>query len=90
MSGRGDGAAGASLDPPAADLSDFRTLTDRSPLDFYRRVTIGVAGTAMPAFETQLSAEDRWAAAVYATLLRLPAPRGEVHQGSASSPRPDA
>jgi high-affinity iron transporter len=78
VTGRGDGSAGASLDPPPADLTDFHTLSDRSPLDFYRRVTIGVAGTAMPAFETRLSADDRWAAAVYATLLRLPAPRGEV------------
>ncbi len=78
VTGRGDGPAGVSLDPPAPDLTDSHTLSDRSPLDFYRRVTIGVAGTAMPAFETRLSPEDRWAAAVYATLLRLPAPRGEV------------
>src|SRR5262245_11018173 len=59
VTGRGDGSAGASLDPPPADLTDFHTLSDRSPLDFYRRVTIGVAGTAMPAFETRLSADDR-------------------------------
>jgi len=78
VTGRGDGPAGTSLNPQPADLSDSHTLSDRSPLDFYRRVTIGVAGTAMPAFETRLSADDRWAAAVYATLLRLPAPRGEV------------
>ena len=52
-----------------------------SPLDFFRRTTIGVAGTAMPAFETRLSAEDRWAAADYATLLRYPAPAGEVPTG---------
>jgi len=78
VTGRGDGPAGTSLNPQPADLTDSHTLSDRSPLDFYRRVTIGVAGTAMPAFETRLSADDRWAAAVYATLLRLPAPRGEV------------
>ncbi len=78
VTGRGDGPAGVSLDPPAPDLTDSHTLNDRSPLDFYRRVTIGVAGTAMPAFETRLTPEDRWATAVYATLLRLPAPRGEV------------
>jgi high-affinity iron transporter len=32
----------------------------------------------MPAFETRLPAEDRWAAAVYATLLRLPQQAGNV------------
>jgi high-affinity iron transporter len=77
-SGRGDGVAGAALTPPPADLTDFRKLTAVSPLDYYRRTTIGVAGTAMPAYESRLSADDRWASAVYATLLRLPAPRGEV------------
>jgi high-affinity iron transporter len=76
--GRGDGPMAAGLDPKPADLADSAALSDASPLDFYRRVTIGVVGTAMPAFETRLSAEDRWAAAAYATLLRLPAPRGEV------------
>jgi len=79
--GRGDGPAAAGLDPPPADLSDFRGLLDRSPLDFYQKVTIGVAGTAMPAYETRLSAADRWAVAVYASLLRLPPPRGDVPTG---------
>jgi high-affinity iron transporter len=76
--GRGDGVAGAALNPPPSDLTDFRALGDRSPLDFYHRVTLGVAGTAMPAFETRLSSDDRWAAALYSTLLRSPAARGDV------------
>jgi high-affinity iron transporter len=49
-----------------------------SPLDFYQRVTIGVAGTAMPAFETRLSPADRWAVALYAATLRQAAPSGDV------------
>ena len=76
--GRGDGPAGAGLDPKPADLTDAAALRDASPLDFYHRVTIGVVGTAMPAFETPLSTDDRWAVAAYATLLRLPPPKGEV------------
>ena len=44
----------------------------------YRRISFGTVGTAMPAFEGRLPAEDRWAAAVYASVLRLPAPAGEV------------
>lgn len=76
--GRGDGLAGRGLTPPPAVLSDAAARGDATPLDYYRRVTIGVAGTAMPSYETRLSADERWAAAVYATFLRYPAPAGEV------------
>ena len=78
MVGRGDGQAGVGLSPVPANLSDYRGLAGTTPLDFYRRITIGVAGTAMPAFESRLAAEDRWAVAVYASTLRLPAAQGEV------------
>jgi high-affinity iron transporter len=76
--GRGDGPLAKGMDPPPANLSDAKALEDQSPLDFYRRVTIGVVGTAMPAFETRLSPADRWAAALYASMLRLPADSGAV------------
>ena len=76
--GRGDGAAAAGLDPAPANLADAAALYSQSPLDFYRRITIGVVGTAMPSFESPLSAEDRWAVASYASLLRLPAAQGDV------------
>ncbi len=75
--GRGDGPLARGLEPKPADLTDRASLGDASPLDFYRRITIGVAGTAMPPFEARLSADDRWAVAAYATLLRLPAPAGD-------------
>jgi high-affinity iron transporter len=75
--GRGDGPMAAGLNPRPADLT-AAALRNSSPLDFYHRITIGVAGTAMPAFETRLAAGDRWAAAVYASLLRLPASAGSV------------
>lgn len=76
--GRGDGPRAGTLDPPPTDLTDAAALAASSPLDFYRRVTIGVAGTAMPGFESDLSEEDRWAVALYAGSLRLPDPRGQV------------
>lgn len=76
--GRGDGPAAAGMDPQPANLTDAAALRTTSPLDYYQRITIGVTGTAMPAFESRLSQEDRWAAAAYATLLRLPAPSGDV------------
>jgi high-affinity iron transporter len=74
--GAADGPLAKGLEPPPANLTDRSALRDQSPLDFYRRITIGVVGTAMPAFEARLPAEDRWAAALYATRLRLPVPAG--------------
>ncbi len=76
--GRGDGALAASLDPRPANLADGAALRDVSPLDYFRRISIGTVGTAMPAFEGRLPVEDRWAAALYASILRVPAPRGDV------------
>lgn len=76
--GQGDGPAGAGLIPKPTNLADAGVLRDQSPLDYYRRITIGVAGTAMPAFESRLPLQDRWAAALYASLLRLPPPAGDV------------
>jgi high-affinity iron transporter len=76
--GRGDGVAAAGLTPPPADLAAHAALAGSSPLDFYRRISIGVAGTAMPAFEARLSTADRWALALYSSTLRLPAAAGGV------------
>jgi high-affinity iron transporter len=77
VAGAGDGPMAAGLDPVPANLTDWKALSDQSPLDYYRRISIGVVGTAMPPFEDRLPAEDRWAVALYASLLRLPAPAGE-------------
>ena len=77
-SGVGDGPAAKGLEPSPTNLADGAALKDQSPLDYYRRITIGVVGTAMPSFEGRLPAEDRWAAALYATLLRLPPAAGKV------------
>lgn len=76
--GRGDGPAGRGLAPAPANLTDHAALADASPLAFYQRITIGVAGTAMPSYETRLSAEDRWALAAYASTLRQTKPAGQV------------
>ncbi len=76
--GRGDGPAATGLDPLPANLADANALRDVTPLDYFHKITIGVTGTAMPGYESRLSFEDRWAAAAYATVLRLPAPTGEV------------
>src|SRR5689334_12365104 len=69
--GRGDGPKAKQLEgPPPASLADRAAMSSVSPVDVYRKLTIGVAGTAMPQFEETLSPEDRWAAAVYVATLR--------------------
>ena len=78
VAGHGDGPASLGLVPPPRNLTDYAVLRVASPLAFYLRVTIGVAGTAMPSFETRLPAEDRWAVALYVTTLRQAHPEGEV------------
>lgn len=76
--GHGDGVAARALNPPPADLTVASKLVGVTPLEFYQRVTIGVAGTAMPAFETRLPTADRWAVALYTSTLRQVAPAGDV------------
>ncbi len=68
--GAGDGPRAAELDPHPADLTDRSALSGSSPLDFYRKVTFGVAGTDMSAFEEGLTLEERWAVALYTSSLR--------------------
>ena len=85
-SGRGDGPQAAALTPRPANLADPDSLRGSSPLDFYRRITVGTAGTAMPPYEHALSAEDRWAVALYASVLRLPRPGGDVPAALRSFP----
>ena len=75
--GAGDGPLAKGLEPPPANLTDHSALRDQSPLDYYRRITIGVVGTAMPAFETRLSPTDPGSRGV-CQLLRLPSHAGNV------------
>ena len=85
-SGRGDGPQAAALTPRPANLAEPDSQRGSSPLDFYRRITVGTAGTAMPPYEHALSAEDRWAVALYASVLRLPRPGGDVPAALRSFP----
>jgi len=69
--GAGDGPLAASLNPKPADLTDS-AMAEQTLVDLYRRITIGVVNTAMPSFESKLSADDRWAVALYASTLHRP------------------
>jgi len=76
--GRGDGPRAASVaGPPPANLADPAVMGDATPVEVYRRVSLGVPGTAMPSFDGVLSDEDRWAVATFVLTLQ--------HGGSATA-----
>jgi high-affinity iron transporter len=66
--GRGDGPAGAQLQPRPVDFTDRTRADERSVLSLYQAITHGIPGTAMPGFP-QLSTADRWAVAFHAGSL---------------------
>ena len=68
--GAGDGQLATKMDPRPSNLADRSALRGSSPLDFYRKVTFGIAGTGMLAFEEGLTLEERWAVALYTSGLR--------------------
>jgi len=69
--GPGDGPKARSLSgPPPASLASPVETGSRSFVDIYRKITIGVAGTAMPEFEQTLPEDDRWAVAAHVLTLQ--------------------
>jgi high-affinity iron transporter len=67
-SGRGDGVAGASLEPkPASFVDDVFAAT--SPFHAFNAIRLGVPGTAMTAYTT-LSEAESWDLAFYVHSLR--------------------
>jgi high-affinity iron transporter len=83
MEGRGDGpvARALHLNPPPADLSDAKLIAGTTPLDLYRKISIGVPGTRMRAFGEALSREERWDLVAYTlTLSDSAARRGKNGQ----------
>jgi high-affinity iron transporter len=79
--GVGDGVMAASLDPAPSDLTAIDVLGDVPLIEYFRKINVGVAGTAMPAFVDQLDDFDRWSVAMYAAHLRYPS--GAIERGTA-------
>jgi len=70
-SGRGNGPKAKSLKgPPPANLADPAVMGGTSLLEIYRKIAIGVPGTAMPEFAEDVSEADRWAVAAYVATLQ--------------------
>lgn len=77
--GGGDGPLAATLNPAPTALNDPVRAKLRSLGALYQIVSLGVPGTAMPAFK-ELPAQDRWALAFFAGTLpydQAMAQRGE-------------
>ena len=62
--GKGDGAAGASLNPKPRNLVEGKWTKGGSSKDLFLTLTNGIAGGSMVAF-AHLSKEDRWALVHY-------------------------
>jgi len=64
--GRGDGPKAKNVKgPPPTNLTDPAVMGGTSLLEIFRKIAIGVPGTAMPEFTEDVSEEDRWAVAAY-------------------------
>ncbi|WP_286758455.1 FTR1 family protein [Ralstonia sp. RL] len=66
--GRADGPLAATLNPPPIALADHARARERSVFSLQQIITRGVDGTSMPGF-AQLSDDDRWAIAYFASTL---------------------
>ncbi|ELX08346.1 MULTISPECIES: cytochrome c/FTR1 family iron permease [Oxalobacteraceae] len=66
--GHSDGPLAAKLNPPPIVLADHGRARERSVFALQQIISHGVDGTAMPSF-AQLSEEDRWAIAYFASSL---------------------
>ena len=68
--GLGEGPVAAALKPRPPALANAELMRSTTPELMFRKITIGVTGTAMPAFGDKLSTEDRWNVVAYLTELR--------------------
>jgi high-affinity iron transporter len=78
--GLGDGEAGAKLNPRPAAIGDRELMRDVTPAMMYRKISVGVTGTSMPAFSS-LSADQRWSVVMYLTSLHHNAAQAAEGEG---------
>jgi high-affinity iron transporter len=68
--GLGDGPAGLKLTPHPPAIGTPAILGAVAPAMVFRKISVGVTGTAMPAFAPALSDEQRWNIVAYLGSLR--------------------
>lgn len=71
--GLGDGQLAKNLEPAPANFHDRQRQQHRSVFALYNTISLGVDGTAMPAFN-KLNAQQRWSLAFYVSNFFSPAP----------------
>lgn len=71
--GKGDGPAAAGLNPAPPAIGTTEFMSEVAPAMAFRKISVGVSGTAMPAFESTLTAEQRWNVVMYLGSLQHPA-----------------
>jgi high-affinity iron transporter len=68
--GMGDGPAAKGMDPPPPPVGDAAAMRDVSPALMYRVVSVGIPGTAMKGWSSDLSVEERWDVIAYLSAMR--------------------
>ncbi len=88
LEGRGDGPAARGMDPAPVDFHDAARQSQRSVHALYNATTLGVPGTAMQAYASQLNDDDRWALALHvANLLATDSQRQAGEKSWSQDPR---
>jgi mono/diheme cytochrome c family protein len=95
--GMGDGPAAANISPKPPAIGNAPAVADVTPAMMFRKISVGVTGTAMPSFSPQLTAEQRWnvvayIASLHASPQQVADAKGLYAQGCVESPlvRPDS
>jgi high-affinity iron transporter len=68
--GMGDGPMAKGMNPAPPDIGNFDFSRTVAPAMMFQKMSVGVAGTAMPGFAEKLSAIERWNIVAYLTQLR--------------------
>lgn len=70
ISGVGNGPAARGMNPKPPAIGERATMHDVSPATMYRIVSVGIAGTPMIGYASELSPEQRWNIVSYLMSLR--------------------
>jgi len=66
----GDGPLAATLNPKPPAIGSAAAMADVAPAMMFRKISVGVLGTAMVGFSPKLTAEQRWNIVMYLGSLR--------------------
>jgi high-affinity iron transporter len=79
--GLGDGPAGAKLSPKPPAIGSPTEMRATTPAMMFRKISVGVTGTAMAPFAPQLTNDQRWDVVAYLGALQHPAQRVAEGEG---------